>query len=488
MPSEDVEQKEAVGSDVPRSVWIRWDMPDRYPLLEGAGAPIDYLESIKFHNFCPIFPLDSLYEDRTNRPKLRLASGALRLFIRHILWIPVVLGAAGLLISAVDSRLTGPWAFFPPLSAQLVALLGLLVASSVGILILLRVAGLTQTKDLFRLLFVYGPISLLLIGTLFTIYVTNFNPALAAPNNVIYLSGYLLAIAVLGPFAYDTLVRAESLLSNFGHKRITDKTSYAEFRREMRSQINSSYLGVPVSVAFAVLLICQFSIIWWYGQGPQGLNSVTLLLINAGVNFLLLIVVYKFTVIVLFAHKALMDEYQTSSGTLELNYRPLHPDGYGGFHDIGKAAMRVNLLIILFGMYFIYRLVVIGNHALPSNGFAALSQAETVTWIISYIGPLILYTVVVFCWIYFAFWQLHVKMANAKRRKLTEFHNRRRADALDSENNTASAPPPVGDPETGHDWQDVYNAPEWPVGIRPLASLITANFAPLALAFLNFVL
>jgi len=471
-----------------QSLWVRWDLPGRYPSDKDTGAPIDYLENLKFHDFCPIYPLDSFREVDEHRPPLQLASGILRLILRHIRWLVIFLIGGVFTLSRVDPNLKSPSALLPSITPRLLILIVLLSLFSLAVLVFWMIAEVTQEENLFRICFVYGPIILLSSGVTLTIYNTNFSTTTYNPNNIVYVSGYLLAIAVIGPTIYDTMIRAENMLSYFGQKQIADRGAYEEFREDMEKDLIASRLNVPLSIIFAFLISSQFTFIWWFGHGPQGLDSTTLLIMNIVIDFLLLIGIYKFIIILLYAHQALMDEYQTSNGILKFEYRPLHPDGYGGFHDIGKAAMRVNIIIILMGMYFGYRLTIVGENALPPDGFSGLSQIETVTWIYSYIGPLVLYAIVILCWIYFAFWRFHVKMVNSKRRKLSEFHNRRRASVSDGIDGERITPPPLGDPETDHEWQDIYDAPEWPVSIRPLASLVAANFAPIALSIINFMI
>jgi hypothetical protein len=245
---------------------------------------------------------------------------------------------------------------------------------------------------------------------------------------------------------------------------------------------------------FAVIVLSQFVLIWSF-KGPIGTGLWSNLLLGVVVDVVVLVGVYNFLVGITFLRDLLKGACETEDGVaLEPSYLPFHPDRRGGYADIGKLAMRINLIVILVGAYYAYRAYISGIRTFPQSsdlsftplyadlvGIEQTQTLEMVFWVINYLGPVVLYVLVVSVWFYFTFWEFHRNMKKQKKDLILRQQSKRRADAETS----TERPLPLGDFEDRADWQALYNAPEWPIDTRRLGGLITANFAPVVLAVLT---
>lgn len=377
-------------------------------------------------------------------------------------------------------------------------------------------AGLVEGRELAKAVAVYGLAALLALGTAVSIFLvlTAEDPRAVEPN-VVFTSGYLLLVLVGGLLTYDAMLRTEYLFENLDRKLVVeeaDERAYDAYRRKVAAQLShrTSLPGgrsVPTYLLFAPLLVSQFAAIWAFaGNGPQNLSFSVTFGVNVLLDLVLAVIYFQLFVLIEAFHDLVTGTvtlYRDGDGSLHpeqdeggdrtpeevdlLSYRPFHPDGRGGFRDFGKFATRVNVLLILGGLYVTYRLYVQGARDLPPTE-VALDTAFTLdvfAWVVSYVGPVVVLIAVAVAWFYYSFWTLHVKMAHERERAYVRWAQRRRDDETDE----IPADTPLGAVEDGTDWQERRApAPVWPVDGRLLASLLSSSLAPLVLALPRFLL
>lgn len=94
-----------------------------------------------------------------------------------------------------------------------------------------------------------------------------------------------------------------------------------------------------------------------------------------------------------------------------LTCEPYHPDGHGGYRDVGKFATRVNILLILAGFYVIYRLYVQGSRVAPAEMAPGMAPAVGgAIWLASFVVPMVAYAIAAVAWLYYSFWHIHLRM------------------------------------------------------------------------------
>jgi hypothetical protein len=380
-------------------------------------------------------------------------------------------------------------------------------------------AGLVSGRELAKAVAVYGLVAVLALGTAVSVFLvlTAERPDRLDPN-IVYTAGYLLLILVGGLLTYDAMLRTEYLFDNLGRKLIVDEDAtgaYEAFRLQVAERLDhhTEVLGrsVPTYLLFAPLLVSQFAAVWAFaGNGPQNLSFQVTFWANVLVDLVLAVIYFQLFVLIKAFHDLVTGNvtlyrdddgnYHPDDGTDDpdaspraavevdlLSYRPFHPDGYGGFRDFGKFATRVNVLLILGGLYVTYRLYVQGARALPATEVAldTALTTEVLVWGVSYVGPVVVLIVVAFAWLYYSFWTLHVKMAAERERAYIEWAYRRR----ESDDEPTPVDTPLGAVEDATDWQERRGpAPVWPVDSRLLASLVSSSLVPLLLALPRFLL
>jgi len=351
------------------------------------------------------------------------------------------------------------------------------------LLYLLDRGGIVEWQRLIKPALIYGLMGWLFLGAVFGAYLVYIseNPS-AIDGNVVFVSGYLLAMLVGGMLAYDTVLRAENLLWFLDTTNIIhDRDTYSEFKQGLRDQLSTSILGVPISYLFAGLIMSQFFAFWYFTTGPQELGYTPGIVVNVLFNTVLTIGLFQFLIVISRFYSAISDGYQTETGSVQLRYKPFHPDGRGGFRDLGRAAMRVNALLIIAGAAFSYRMYVQGTRAFDADIVAMSVTPELIIWTFDYIIPIILYAIVAFIWIYFVFWQLHIRMARAKEQLILskQYAHRNGTSPTDSRQPPlVEEAPPIGGPEDEAAWRELRDAPEWPIDRRQLTTLASANAAP----------
>jgi len=280
--------------------------------------------------------------------------------------------------------------------------------------------------------------------------------------------------------------------------------AYHDFVIDLTERLDHSraWLPVPTAYLFAVLFVTQFAALWVVGVGPQNLDFPVTLVANVVLDLFIVVVAFQFLVLVDALYNLVEGEYDVvddrndadakdsedagaEDGTepdavRALTYRPFHPDGRGGFRDIGKFATRVNLLLIMAGLYTGYRLYVQGMRVTPAETVSGLPlEAGATVWFVSYVVPILAYGVAAGAWLYYSFWHLHLRMAREREQQYTERQRALRTGRGER----------VGDLEDATDWLEKRNAaPTWPINNRQLASMVSGSVVPLLLSLPNLVL
>lgn len=479
---------DSVDVDRFHSLWVRWtDIGRNRISAEFDGAPIG---DIHLHRFCDVVPRRS--DGNPNEPAFAFVGGILRTGLRFTPLVILAVTAGVILYGEFSPTVQGVSALVPTVTPTAVAFAGGVVLLWFGILLLANRVDLIDGTDLLAALVVFGLIGLLSAGTIYSVYavVTAENPA-SLPPNVVFLSGYLLMLLLGGLLVYDGMLKTEFLIEHFGTWERTIvpedmQPRYADWKADLNADLSDRVFGIPTSHLFAVLFVLQFGIVWELHQGPQNLDSSVTLALNLVLDFFLVVVAFRFLVLVNYFHTLVTDGYDSDGNgvhddTKIIRYEPFHADHHGGFKDFGRFATRVNVLLTLAGGYTIYRLFVQGLRVVPAAGIGAFDSFALVLWLGSYVVPILAYLVAAGAWLYYSFWAMHRKMTLEKQTLFRE-------TTVDPER--GGRVPAVGDRtddfDRRPDWQYLRDAPEWPIKSRWLVSLASANVLPALFPIVEF--
>lgn len=499
-----------VGVEEPTYVWTRPDTADDGYTGNEVALPIDDLH---LHRYCAVPPFDSLREDwEDDEASARYLGGPMRAGLRHTPSVIAAVVVVLLLGAELSPEVQGVSVFLPdlPLVAAPVAVL-LAVVWAVMMWLLFGV-GLLEGADAAKGLIVYGLFAVLAVGTCGSVYLVlrAGDPTQLTPN-VIYVSGYLLMLLVCGMLVYDGMLKTEHLLENLPDKLLVSedhRREYELFLEQLSDNLTDivrvPIVGsrIPTYAVFAPLFVSQFGAVWLLQSGPQGLGWWLNFLVNVTLNLFVVAVAFQFLVLIKAFHELVTGnvELEDEDGNIIvddkgdpvnydlLTYRPFHPDGHGGFRDLGKFATRVNVILIIGGLYAIFRLYVQGARSPvfdPTGGvLGALGvggEVAPLVWLVSYVGPVLVYGVAAAAWLYYSFWHLHVKMAKEREQQYTEWVQRQRQEnGIDA---------PLGDIEDAADWLERRQAaPVWPIQSRQLFSLVSGTLVPLLFSIQDFLL
>jgi len=497
-------------SPYPYSLWRRWDGEDP----DGAGEP-GTLPERRFFEFCAI-PLagDSFFED--SRPVSAAGGGAenegedaeidfepvsflpptTRLLLRHVPTMVAVFLVAALVEAELRPTARGVSTLLPSLPLVPLVYLGLAVGALVVVLVR---SEIVDGPTVVRAGFVYGLAGILLAGTVYgTVLTLGTRGATETTPHVVYTFPTLLFTLLIGLLAYDLLLKGEHLYTHFGRKNIVTahdatgrsgaKLYEAIKRRELLPKLEETVGPFRYGHLFALLVLSVYLLIWSF-KGPLGTGLWSSLLLNLTINLVVLVGVFNFLVGVLFLRTLLNGEHSHEGVTLQPRYLPFHPDRQGGFADVGRLAMRINVIFILIGAYYAYRAYISGIRTFPARadlpfdplyaelvGIEQTPILEMVFWVINFIGPVFLYALVVAVWFYYTFWEIHRVMAKQKKDLILEKQSMR---LKSDEYPDATMDHPLGEYEYRDDWQALYDAPEWPVNTQKLGGLITGNVLPI---------
>jgi len=454
-----------------------------------------------FYQSCAILGFDPVSDANlepragAEKPPLQFCSGLLRLALRNT---PVLLLFAAS-VSFVVEQLNDfylPFGTFHSLGGLSVSIqtefLLVVPFAILWIALLARIfRGAVSTDDLkiHRTLVFFGSLLLLVAGVGYSTYLVVTNKVTGSQQHLAFRSGYFLFILLEGYLVYDGLVlRGENLFWNLRDSEIVDSERYDEFRKRLTSNLAPFELGpfsVPLSdgksvgpvhisrgVLFAMVLLAPtipLPLLTFETSHPvlgKISYSTTVVL-----QIFLVAVLFHFVILLWHFSKLLSEDY--------LDYKPFHPDEHGGYRALGRFATRVNLMLVVAGGYVAFRFSTGGLTHL--QGLANATPIGIVTWIISFLGPLVVYAGVVILWVYFSFWRIHRQMRRGRREKIQKLQRRARdgtesdpTDDSQMENIELDAPV----------WESLQGAPVWPIKRRSLLGIAFLDAIPVLATFL----
>jgi hypothetical protein len=429
-------------------------------------------------------------DDEAAEPvQFKFLSGVPRQLLRHV---PLVILTA-LVMLLVGAEFTpgidGVSVLVPPVRGENVVLFGLFVLIAPVMLWLFSLVDVLEAREFVSAALTYGLIAVLGagvgIGVLLTVLADHPSET---PPSVVFVSGYLLVLLVGGQLLYEATLRIEHLFVKLGSRSgdiVDDERAYRRFLTDLHDGLGASAFGLGPSRLFGVLFAAQFAIIWLIGGGPQELGYGLGLAVNFALDAVLATIFFQFLVLIRYFNRLLnaTGEY----ADVGITYQPFHVDGHGGFRDLGRFALRINVILVLAGLYLVYRLYVIGGRALPVEGLAGFGDPVMLSvWLISFVGPVGAYAFGVGAWGYYSFWTMHAKMVRDKHALA------RRYQGMDSRPPVDRTPSAGDDIERFEDsegpaWAALVAAPTWPVDVNRLASLVTGNALPLVLPASNLL-
>ncbi len=508
--------------DEPRRAWMR--PGSKQSTTEDDGdIPLD---DFHLHRYCAVYPYgpdddpayltdeeyaeivdehDATGADNNLNNRVEFLSGFVRLVVRHTP-MAVLISTFVLFLGAEFTKgIDGLSVFLPVLSpVEWVAIAAGVVLYMVLLLLILDI-GLFDRVELYKSVIVYGLMTFLVIGSLLSIYLviqyTTFitNPTILVdggqdisggtevPNNIVFVSGYLLLILLGGLLTYDGLLRTEYLIENLDDTHLVqNQKEYEDWVDGIRGHLSHTvgetwnpfhdWLPIRTAYLFSVVFLIQYAVYWSIGRGPQNLDFSLAIAANLLFNFLLVVTAFQFVILIASFYRLLNEDRDTRQpfdvhsvdDNRILGYLPGHTDGHAGYRDIGKFATRVNLMLILGGFYVVYRLFFQGSRVTPPE---LVPEGIHVTfgtgiWFQSFLAPVLLYGFVASAWMYYSFWQVHLRMLRERERHYFE-----RTDTLDDLSN----------------WSLREEAPVWPINNRLLWSLISGTLGPIVIYVAEFL-
>lgn len=462
--------------------WLRWtDKNDNLHLTEVTRVlpAVDLRRRVPFVSVRPEDGTAPAFEDpRTGETRrFLLVEGPARQVLRHtplaILLAFVLLFGSAELSPAID----GFSDFIPPTGDWLLLLLAVLTPWPVLLWLVYETGIVSKDRnENVGVVIQYGLVLVLGILTLFGAFLVFTSPdPRGLEANIVFVSGYLFTLLLGGQLFYEALLRTENLLVGLKDEDdiVDDGSAYRRFLADLTDSLTTRVFGLRASSLFGALFATQFAIVWTVGSGPMDLDYTVNLATNVALNTVLVVAAFQFFVLVHYFNELLQDggDYDDALG-----YDPFHVDAYGGYGDLGRFAVRYNFLIGLGGLYLVYRLYINGARALPEGGLLAFQEGlNLLVWSLNYVGPILFYGIVMFAWLYYAFWGLHLKMVREKDTIVDRYQGTPTTDGA------AGAGVPATSLEGGPSWEDIKNLPEWPLDPGRLRSIISGNIITLLL-------
>lgn len=435
---------------------------------------VGYQQSRLFHEFFR-FPFADAPESEPPLEK-PVFGGYARRAVEHAPTIVLVGGLLALLEVELGQPLPSLDGVDPGLGVLAVTLAG---AGVLGTTLLARTQLFPSTWSAVRATFVYALVAVLLCGAVAATYLRLVG---SLGDTILVAAGFLLASLFGAALAHDAVIRLEATLDDLAGIEIFRLP--AEYEPSLVEPVSVGWLGVPFSRWVAALVVGVLAVVWSLGRGPQGLNSNVLFVVNVLVDFVIVVFLVRVLVVNRRLHRWLQDGVDPDEPTVV--YSPFHPDGLGGFGLLGRAAMRVNHMIVLAGLFYVYRIMVVGlRFPVP-----ATLDGQAV-WLLNYLGPIGIYVAVVSLWLYYTIWEMHRQMVRRKRSKQSavQLYLAGETDVTDSD----GAAPALDertrvvletlDAETVLSRLDA--APTWPVRSRTLYGIVVTNSLPVVLSVLQ---
>lgn len=481
--------------------------PDRSPTIEPAAAEANTLwkrwtaDTGPFYQSCAVLGFDHFREENVPRregadkPDLQFCTGLLRLALRHVPVLLLLAASTAFVVEQLNDFFL-PFGTYLPLGEFSVSVQAeYLLAVPLGILWIVLLARIfrasvsTEAFQLHRTLVFSATTAVLLVGVGYSLYLVVTNRVTGSQQHLAFRSGYFLFILLAGHLTYDGLVlRGENLFWNLKDSRIVDSEQYDAFRRQLTDSLGPIEVGpytLPTSdghtvgpvrispgILFAIVLLAPtipLPLLTFETSHPllgRIAYSITVLL-----QIFLVAVLFQFVVLLWQFSKLLSEDY--------LDYKPFHPDEHGGYRALGRFATRVNLMLAVGGGYVAFRFVTGGLTHL--HGFTDGSVLWVVTWVISFLGPMVVYAGVVVLWVYFSFWRIHRQMRRGRREKIQALQRQARDDVEDDPSNDSRMEDLELDAPA---WESLQGAPVWPIKRRSLLGIVVLDAVPILVTLL----
>jgi hypothetical protein len=451
-----------------------------------------------FYQSCAVLGFDHFREtdvprrEGADKPELQFCSGVLRLALRHIPVLLLLAASTAFVVEQLNDFYL-PLGTYLPLDVLSVSIQAeYLLAVPLAILWLALLARIfresvsTEGFQLHRTLVFYATALVLVAGVGYSLYLVVTNRVTGSQQHLAFRSGYFLFILIEGHLVYDGLVlRGENLFWNLKDSRIVDSEQYEAFRRRLTDSLapvefgpytlpvgSDGYTvgpwGISSGILFAVVLLgptIPLPLLTFETSHPL-LGNIAYS-ITVALQILLVAILFQFVVLLWQFSKLLSKDY--------LDYKPFHPDEHGGYRALGRFATRVNLILAVGGGYVAFRFVTGGLTHL--QGVADRSGLWAVTWVISFLGPMVVYAAVVVLWVYFSFWRIHRQMRRGRREKIQKLQQQARNDSGDE---TVPDTNQMEDLELDAPaWESLQSAPVWPIKRRSLLGVVVLDTIPI---------
>jgi len=418
--------------------------------------------------------------------QFEFVSGLPRQLLRHVPFLILVATAILFISAEFLPGVRGISDLVPFLVGMDALLFGVYLAITPVLLWLLGTVDVFDFGELPEAVAIYGLVCLLAVGvSISTVLVFVADHPSEVEANVVLTSGYLLALLLGGMLLYEGVLRIEHLFVKLEDRDIVSSPeAYRRYLTDLYDALNTTtVLGVHPSRLFGLLFAGQFFIIYIIGHGPQGLGYAPGIVVNFVLNVVLVTVVFQFFVLVRYLNWLLSETMDYSE--IGLRYEPFHVDGYGGFRDFGRFAIRINAILSLAGVYVLYRLYIVGGRNLPAEGLAGFGDPLTLAvWFINHIGPVVAYTLGVIAWGYYSFWSMHRKMAREKEEIARRYQGSRGSSDVDRTPSTGDSIDSFAE-VGGPSWDAFRSAPTWPLEVNKMVSLLSGNALPFLLPVVN---
>lgn len=478
--------------------WVRWpEMSDEEVADYARPLPTG---DIHIHRVCRLLPSRGFKEDG-GPENFEFISGTPRWLLRHTPLVVTVTAIVFAVAAELSPEVQGLSAIVSVVAPEN-ALLGLGALAPWPILAwLLASVGILDFRDVSKALVVYGVGLLLLVGTAFSFLLvwTTEDPS-TIPDNIVFTSGWLLTLFIGGHLLYEGMLKIEYLFANLGEREIVkNEDAYAEFLASMNDALRRDFLQddlatilpgragerirevgegtipVPSSHVFAVLFAGQFGAAWALRDGPQNLGFAVTLVGNVALDLIIVVAAFQFLIVIAYFNRLLNNDFVSSAGErVNLTSEPFHFDGRAGFRDLGRFAIQINLILILAGLYCVYRLYVTGGRVLGTEGISGLGGLDLLLWVFNYLVPVFALALAAGAWIYYSYWAMHEKMERDRKNLCLQYQGTRR--------DRDGEVPAVGDPmdsfESGPDWTYIQSTPTWPLDNQQLVSMVSGTLSP----------